>query len=286
MPFAILLEVALQPCGWLAGFIGSALTSDIDLSFRNLGGTGVQYEPVLPDTGTLTTTIKITNVSTSAGMIIQNYDFDVQNEGRQIYKGDTYFGFFTKQALADQVGIRDMSPYDPTPAEIENGLDFDYPDVLLFPETQLRMVDQIDLFMPNGGPVGLGFIRGTKAVDPDEWFFKAHFYQDPVCPGSLGLESFLQLMKVVAINRWGGCSWTEDSQAQVQQINIKNISMVPGNKHSWLYRGQVLPNDNLVTVQATITAIDDDNLTIKADGFLMVDGRIIYHMDGFEIQAS
>jgi len=38
MPFADLLEVALQPCGWLAAYMGTALTSDIDLSFRNLGG--------------------------------------------------------------------------------------------------------------------------------------------------------------------------------------------------------------------------------------------------------
>ena len=32
MPFAVLLEVALQPCGWLAAYIGSALTSPSDLS--------------------------------------------------------------------------------------------------------------------------------------------------------------------------------------------------------------------------------------------------------------
>ena len=43
MPFSILLEVALQPCGWLAAYCGSALTSPIDLKFRNLGGQAVQY---------------------------------------------------------------------------------------------------------------------------------------------------------------------------------------------------------------------------------------------------
>ena len=44
---------------------------------------------------------------------------------------------------------------------------------------------------------------GTIAVDPEFWFFKAHFYQDPVWPGSLGLESFLQLLKYAAWQRWG-----------------------------------------------------------------------------------
>ena len=38
MPFAVLLETALQPCGWFAAYLGSALTSDVDIKFRNLGG--------------------------------------------------------------------------------------------------------------------------------------------------------------------------------------------------------------------------------------------------------
>ena len=66
------------------------------------------------------------------------------------------------------------------------------------------MIDRVDAFVPDGGPHGLGFIEGSKPVDPTAWFFKAHFYQDPVWPGSLGLESFLQLLKVVAAERWGG----------------------------------------------------------------------------------
>jgi hypothetical protein len=61
--------------------------------------------------------------------------------------------------------------------------------------------------------------------------------------------------------------------------------MVPGGKHVWLYRGQVLPSDKRITVQAYVTSIEDDNRRIKADGFLMVDGRIIYQMKGFEITA-
>ena len=36
MPFCILLEIALQPCGWLAAYAGSALHSDDRLHFRNL----------------------------------------------------------------------------------------------------------------------------------------------------------------------------------------------------------------------------------------------------------
>src|SRR5262249_16267560 len=78
MPVGVVLESALQPCGWLAAYLGSALTSDVDLSFRNLGGKATQFEEVTPQSGTLTTTVKITRVSQSAGMIIQHYDFDLR----------------------------------------------------------------------------------------------------------------------------------------------------------------------------------------------------------------
>ena len=67
----------------------------------------------------------------------------------------------------------------------------------------LRMVDRIDAYVPDGGSKGLGLVVGRIAVDPAFWFFQAHFYQDPVWPGSLGLESFLQLLKYAAWKRWG-----------------------------------------------------------------------------------
>ena len=203
MPFAVLLEIALQPCGWLAAYIGSALTSPTDLSFRNLGGTATQFVPVTPATGTLTTTVKITSVAASGGMIIQHYDFEVRGGGRTVYQGDTYFGFFSKQALAQQVGIREAACINRPLRRSPRAGSFDYPSEPPFPDRQLRMIDRIDPHVPDGGPHGLGFIVGSKDVDPAEWFFKAHFYQDPVCPGSLGLESFLQLLKVHAVQRWG-----------------------------------------------------------------------------------
>ncbi len=111
MPFAVLLETALQPCGWLAAYVGSALTSDVDLSFRNLGGSAVQLEPIGRDIGTLATEATLTKVSKSGGMIIQQYDFAMTAGGRPVYRGETTFGFFSKQALANQVGIRDAKPW-------------------------------------------------------------------------------------------------------------------------------------------------------------------------------
>ena len=55
VPLAILLEIGLQPCGWLAAYMGSALNSPEDLQFRNLGGKARLHRPVSRRSGTLTT---------------------------------------------------------------------------------------------------------------------------------------------------------------------------------------------------------------------------------------
>ncbi|WP_406694715.1 beta-ketoacyl synthase N-terminal-like domain-containing protein [Singulisphaera sp. Ch08] len=273
MPFAVLLEAALQPCGWLAAYIGSALTSEEDLKFRNLGGSAVQFVEVTPETGTLVTTVKITKVARSGGMIIQNYDLEVRAAagGQLIYRGDTYFGFFRAEALAEQIGIRDAALYQPGPDERARAKQLDYPRTPPFPDEQLRMIDQVDLFIPDGGPAGLGFIEGSQDVDPGAWYFKAHFHQDPVCPGSLGLESFRQLLKVVAAERWG-----VGSESQFEDA-------APDVPHRWTYRGQVLPTAGRVVVQATITKVDDHRRRLWAAGFLTVDGRTIFQMNDFTL---
>jgi 3-hydroxymyristoyl/3-hydroxydecanoyl-(acyl carrier protein) dehydratase len=269
MPFAVLQEIALQPCGFLAAYMGSALTSPVDLYFRNLGGSAIQHTPVTVAVGTLTTDVRVTKVSNSAGMIIQHYEFAVRDAGRVVYDGNTYFGFFTRQALSEQVGIRDATSIEPDAEAFRRERRFAFPTEAPFPEARFCMVDDIDLLVPDGGPKGLGFVRGSKAVNPAEWFFQAHFYQDPVWPGSLGLESFLQLLKVFAVDRWGRGDFE---------------TVVAARPHRWLYRGQVVPTHSKVTVQAAITNLDDSDRRLQADGFLSVDGRVIYQMNDFALR--
>jgi 3-hydroxymyristoyl/3-hydroxydecanoyl-(acyl carrier protein) dehydratase len=270
MPFAVLLEIALQPCGWLAAYVGSALTSEQDLSFRNLGGQATQYLPIGPGTGRLTTKVELTNVSSSGGMIIQHYRLAVHDaRNRSVYEGTTYFGFFSKQALADQVGLRDLQPNEtprPDPLLVLQDIDS-------WPDARLRMIDRITRWDPTGGQAGLGLIEGTKAVDPTEWFFKAHFYQDPVVPGSLGLESMLQLLSAIAELRWGPMPTT----------NWQSIAL--GAAHQWTYRGQVIPSNREVTVRVEVTKMDDVHRLLHANSVLFVDGRPIYRMTNLSLQG-
>ena len=271
MPFAILLEVALQPCGWLAAYCGSALTSPVDLSFRNLGGDAVQYIEVTPETGTLVTTVVMTKVSQSGGMIIQNYDMLMHDvAGRLVYQGKTEFGFFTKESLSQQVGLRGaklfVAPAGTAPRRLplKNGLP-------ALPGPMLLLLDSVEQY-DNAGPKGLGALIGRRAVNPNEWFFSAHFYQDPVCPGSLGLESFIELMKCHARDRWPGAGRFE--------------SMVLGRTHKWLYRGQYTPVNEAVEVQCWITAVDEASKTLTADGYLLRDGLVVYEMRDFTLKVN
>jgi 3-hydroxymyristoyl/3-hydroxydecanoyl-(acyl carrier protein) dehydratase len=202
-------------------------------------------------------------------MIIQDYDFELCDATGPVYRGSTTFGFFTAKALAQQIGLRDARFHTVTPQEQARGELFDYPQTPPFPDDQLRMLDRVSLFVPDGGPKGLGLIEAVKDVRPGEWFFEAHFYQDPVWPGSLGLEALLQLLKVAAARRWPG-AWFE--------CNV--------GKHRWAYRGQVVPSSRGVSVQAVVTAVDEDRRELTGDGLLSVDGLVIYRMNDFKVRAG
>ncbi len=295
MPFAVLLEIALQPCGWLAAYKGSALANEQDLKFRNLDGDATLYCEVFPDAGTLTVRARMTQVSKAGGMLIQKFDMQVWQGEQTIYDGNTAFGFFTKEALARQVGITDPKNKIHVPEDSEQSRAISVAVEPCAPHTPnesatipakgamlpgkaFQMIDRVDLYVPDGGSKRLGLIQGSKDVDPDEWFFAAHFYQDPVCPGSLGLESMLQLLKIVAIERFGSDV-------------VSNCHFTPnivGAKHTWSYRGQIIPANHRVEVIADIIAIEagdgqGSSPTVRANGWLSVDGITIYEMVDFGV---
>ena len=113
MPFCVLNEIALQPCGWLAAYLGSALRSEKDLRFRNLGGIAELNRDVPAKKSSLTTRARLTQVSEAGDMIIEHFDFQILLSRQMIYQGRTHFGFFTRKALAEQVGLQqiDLSRY-------------------------------------------------------------------------------------------------------------------------------------------------------------------------------
>ena len=291
LPFCILLEIALQPCGWLAAYAGSALESDDRLYFRNLGGKAELIEPLSKDCGTITIKSRMTDVSKAGDMIIQNFDYDVLKDGNSVYKGITHFGFFTGQALSNQIGIRDsrFDKYALPQKDLETSKTWQFKnDAPLTPDDKnndkntgmpskvLRMIDDIEVLSLDGGIYEKGYVKATKKVDPTEWFFNAHFYQDPVCPGSLGIESFIQMIRFFLLKKFD------------IPMDSYEPRMSPGQSHEWIYRGQIIPSNKKIELHAHIKEIfcENDDYSIIADGVLIVDGICIYEMINFGLDIN
>jgi hypothetical protein len=52
--------------------------------------------------------------------------------------------------------------------------------------------------------------------------------------------------------------------------------------HSWIYRGQITPENKRIDVEAVITKrVDTPVPAVYANGFLKVDGLYIYQMENF-----
>ncbi|MFT4704458.1 MAG: 3-hydroxymyristoyl/3-hydroxydecanoyl-(acyl carrier protein) dehydratase, partial [Bradymonadia bacterium] len=276
MPFAVLLEAALQPCGWLASYVGSALTVDSELGFRNLDGTGTLHAELPPNAGTLITHVEMTNVSATGGMIIESFTVECKAGDTLIYSLDTVFGFFPPAALANQAGLpvsdaqREMQSRDSDfnvdlttqPALYWN------PARPLLAEPMLLMIDRVTGYWPGTGDAGIAQLRAEKAVDQAEWFFKAHFFQDPVQPGSLGIEALIQLLQFYMLEAGMDSGFTNP---RFEPLGL-DIAM------GWKYRGQVLLHNSMIesTVDVTEIGTDDRGAFAIANASLWVDGKRIY----------
>jgi len=284
MPFAVLLEAALQPCGWLASYMGCALTTDIELCFRNLDGTGTVLVDLLPDSGTLLTKVRSTNTSRTASMIIVSFDVECSIDGVPVYEMDTVFGFFPQEALQNQIGLptsdEQRAVLEAPGSKIidltrrpEGYWQLDRPSLA---EPMLLMLDRITMFEPTGGEAGLGVARGEKDVNPGEWFFKAHFFQDPVQPGSLGIEAMVQLLQ-----------WTMLETGLDEGIeNPRFETLGLGEPMTWKYRGQVVPTNKVISSTLEITEVrrEEDSATALATASLWVDGKRIYEASGLAMR--
>jgi 3-hydroxymyristoyl/3-hydroxydecanoyl-(acyl carrier protein) dehydratase len=144
------------------------------------------------------------------------------------------------------------------------------------PRDTLRIIDRLDGVWPQAGKAGLGQLRTVKAVDPGEWFFKAHFFQDPVQPGSLGLEAMAQGLQAWALQA--------GLDQGLRRPRLQSLALA--RRHRWKYRGQVVPEHRQVHTTLEITAVEREpnGCLLVADGSLWVDGRRIYEASGLGVR--
>lgn len=279
MPFAVLLEAALQPCGWLASYVGSVLEYDNDLLFRNLDGTGTQLREVFADAGTLRTAVKLTALSKAGGMVITSFELEMTQGSERVYTLKTVFGCFPEEAFEDQAGLP-ISEEDRTLLEQPGTavIDLDerpaafYRDGATLPGSKLDMLNRITGVWPQGGAAGLGAARAEKDVRSSDWYFKAHFFQDPVQPGSLGIEAMIQLLQAYMLH--------EGMDAGIPSPRFEPLAV--GHEMTWRYRGQVTPRNELVhcTLEITDKGRDESGPFVIATASLWVDGLRIYSAEG------
>jgi len=63
------------------------------------------------------------------------------------------------------------------------------------------------------------------------------------------------------------------------------FATLTGRSHRWTYRGQILPGNKRVAVEASVTEVlDSPHPALVAEGYLSVDGLYIYHLEEFGIQ--
>lgn len=269
MPWAVLLEAALQPCGWLASWTGSAVGPD-DFLFRNLDGTATIHREVGPTTGTLTTVAKLDRVSKSGGMILVNFTVTVDSPAGRVVDMKTVFGFFPPEAFVNQVGVGSTEAQRALLNAAAEPVLMEQPDGPKMAERRLMMLDR-------AYRINADTYRGEKDVSAKDWFFAAHFYQDPVQPGSLGIEALLQLLQVAMADRGLG-------------KGLKRPRFEPtasGEAQTWKYRGQVVPENKLIQSDVHILEIREEAGAVLAiaEGALWVDGKRIYAMPRFAMRV-
>ncbi|MDR2387195.1 MAG: hypothetical protein LBE80_06375 [Deltaproteobacteria bacterium] len=272
LPYAVINEIALQSCGFLSAYMGSALTFPGPMRFRNLGGTAITHGLVDDFSGKVVTTATLKQASEGTSIHLQKFGFSSYWNDQLIYSGQADFGFHSPDSFLEAKGLPAVQSLASELNEPPLQGDFiKYPIGMAWPEGPWRGLDEVCFDLK-----GQGRCFGAYHVSSNGWFFEAHFPNDPVWPGSLGLECFIQAAKVL---------WAKTFRPRVplEELMVQWQAPAIFQEHRWLYRGQVLPTSKEVRLGIKITHIGKDYFTFK--GLLWVDNLPVYQINDFSIKG-
>ncbi len=277
-PYSILMESALQPCGFLSAAMGTAfLQPGQDLYFRNLDGQAEVLEEVDLRGRTITNQARLLSTTISSGTIIQKCAFTLMCAGRPFFRGESIFGYFSKETMASQTGLDGgrqsalwQNPGVPMVELIRPGA---------APRSRGSRFDLLDeaIAVPHGGISGRGYILAKSAIRSGDWFYGCHFHEDPVMPGSLGVEAILQALRLYAAMTTPGTSFQRPDFSHPLQPSV-----------SWKYRGQILPTNRQLTLEVHLLRDEtgENRRTITGDASLWIDGMRIYEVKGLGLRMA
>jgi 3-hydroxyacyl-[acyl-carrier protein] dehydratase/trans-2-decenoyl-[acyl-carrier protein] isomerase len=127
------------------------------------------------------------------------------------------------------------------------------------PLPPMLMFDRITKIAEEGGSVGKGVVEAEFDINPNLWFFKCHFFNDPVMPGCLGLDAMWQLAGFF-LGWLGGVG-------KGRALGVGEVK----------FTGMVLPTAKKVSYYIDMKRVIMRRLVLCiADGIMKVDGKVIY----------
>jgi 3-hydroxymyristoyl/3-hydroxydecanoyl-(acyl carrier protein) dehydratase len=283
LPYSLLMEMALQPCGFLSAYLDTyALVPHEDFYFRNLDGCARVVDTMDVRGKTLTTHAQLITSVASAGTVIQKYSFRVSCAGRELYQGESTFGYFSIETMANQVGLDGGQPTQPwiqsQPGSAGQTLDlrrWRTSAALHLPAGRFGLLDQV-LFLPNGGNSGKGYLHARRPVNPQDWFYPFHFSGDPVMPGSLGVEAVLEALKAYAL------ALDLERGLPAAQFSLP----AGGPPTSWRYRGQITPQHKMMELEIHLHMVERSagEILIAGDASVWVDNLRIYEVKNASVR--
>jgi PfaB family protein len=283
MPYSVLMEIALQPCGILSAYHGPTFAyPDADLYFRNLDGDGTLIKDVDMRGRTITNHVTMLSHASIGGSILQKYRFNLYDDGELFYTGTAVFGYFTSESLASRAGLdagksrdRWIDTEQPTNVHIIADPQSIGAGYLRLGKRQLDLIHEARVVL-DGGHYAKGYAYARTDIDTSMWFFKNHFFQDPVMPGSIGVETMLEALQSFAIHS-GLTAEMPDGHFAHPDAN----GTPDGHKVDWRYRGQVLGSFKATHVEVNVKEIrrSENEIIIIADGSLWRENLRIYEVN-------
>lgn len=279
-PYSVLMEMALQPCGFLSAYLGTMLlTPQSDLYFRNLDGDARILHKVDLRGQVVSAWAELIGHTLNEETVIQKFKFRLSVNGVIFFEGQSVFGFFPGDTMARQVGLdggKESLPAFLQPDFLRlNGKMYDLsagplqgPTDLKCSTGRLALLDEV-FVDPTGGPDGIGYCFASREIRAEDWYFTNHFFEDPVMPGSLGVEAILEAMRVYALSTGLGAG-----------INGAHFDLVSPLEFNWKYRGQILSSVKQMLLEVKIRRVEEQGgeLRIIADASLWADRIRIYEV--------
>ena len=135
------------------------------------------------------------------------------------------------------------------------------------PSDEMLMFDEIININDFGGEFEKGTVVANLKINPELWFFKCHFKEDPVMPGCLGLDAMWQLVGFYL--GWLG------NPGKGRALGVGTVK----------FTGEVLQNVKLVKYEIDMKKIMSPGGTTVglANGIVLADEKKIYSAESLKV---